>query len=119
MLGGSIGLAVTTIVFNRNLVGTLSGSLTPAALHNLQQSLSTISDLPPEQQLEVVEVYAKSFNQQMRIATYVSAFCVIAALCTWQKNPVDIGAARERERLALASSDGNDGNNGNNEKQDV
>jgi ABC-type uncharacterized transport system permease subunit len=115
MLGGSIGLAVATIVFNRKLVKTLGGSLTPTALHSLEQSLTTISDLPPDQQQKVIDVYSTSFNEQMRICTYVSAFCVIAAICTFRKNPVNIEAARERERLALASSDGNTVN----EKQDV
>jgi hypothetical protein len=97
-LGGTIGLAVATIVFNRNLAGTLGSSLTSAALHDLQQSLSTISKLPQEQQAAVVNVYAQSFNQQMRIATYISVFGFIAALCTYQRNPVNISEARQREK---------------------
>jgi hypothetical protein len=96
-LGGTIGLAVATIVFNRNLAGTLGSSLTSTALHDLQQSLSTIFKLPQEQQAAVVKVYALSFNHQMRIATYISAFGVIAAACTYQRNPVNIAEAKQME----------------------
>jgi hypothetical protein len=104
-LGGTIGLAVATIVFNRNLAGSFGSSLTPTALQNLQQSLSTISKLPQQQQAAVVKVYALSFNQQMRIATYISAFGVIAALCTYQKNPVNVSERKKKEKQIETGQD--------------
>jgi hypothetical protein len=66
-------------------------------LHNLQQSLATIADLPPQEQAAVVKVYAQSFNDQMRICTYVSAFGVLAALFTFQRHPIDIATVKRRQ----------------------
>jgi hypothetical protein len=63
MLGSCLGLSIATIVFNSNLVRELSGSLSPQKLLNLQRSLGTLSQLKPEQQAAVVEVYAESFNE--------------------------------------------------------
>ena len=100
ILGGSIGLAVATVVFNHNLVNSLGNSLEPSTLRDLQQTLHVIVNLTMSEQAEVVEVYSISFNQSMRICTYVAAFCVLAAIATWQRNPVDIADARKRERLA-------------------
>jgi hypothetical protein len=107
VLGGSIGLAVATIVFNRKLAHSLGGSLSSTALHNLQQSLSTIANLPPEEQAAVVKVYAQSFNDQLRICTYVSAFGVVAALCTYQRNPVDIAAVKQKQEMIQEEKESN------------
>ena len=59
-----------------------------------------MANLTISEQAEVVEVYSMSFKQSMRICTYVAAFGVLAAIATWQRNPVDIADARKRECLA-------------------
>jgi hypothetical protein len=90
MLGGSIGLAVATIIFNGNLAKSLGDTVTPTELHSLQRSLSTISRLTPKQRAAVIKIYADSFNDQMEMCTYVSIFCLLAALATWQRKPMSV-----------------------------
>ena len=97
ILGGSIGLAVATIIFNDRLSKELSGILDNVQLRNLKQSLNTIGSLDPSEQAAVSTVYAKSFNQQMRFCTYLSAACVVAALGTFSKTPASVKAAREKQ----------------------
>jgi hypothetical protein len=69
----------------------------------LQQSLSTISNLDLSQQAAVATVFSNSFNEQMRICTYLSAVAVIVALFTWQRNPVSVAENKARQ-AAIADS---------------
>ncbi len=62
ILGGSIGLAIAIIVLNHNFTTHLSSVLSSSELSNLRQSLSTILQLQPSQQLAVTKVFASSFN---------------------------------------------------------
>jgi hypothetical protein len=87
VLGGTIGLAIATIIFNHNIAADLSGTLSPALLLNVQQSITTIFDLDPGQQVEVAAVFASSFNTQMRICMYMAMAALVASLFTWQKSP--------------------------------
>jgi hypothetical protein len=80
VLGGNIGLAIATIIFNKRVAADLSESLSPTQLENLQQSLSTISNLDLSQQAAVATVFSNSFNEEMRVCTYVS----VAALAESQ-----------------------------------
>jgi hypothetical protein len=91
-------LSIATIIFNSNLAKSLSGSLSASELKNLQQSLSTLSSLKPEQQFAVGNVFASSFNDQMRVCTYISAFTVLAALGTLQKTPRQPG---DKEKIEI------------------
>jgi hypothetical protein len=90
VLGGSLGLAIATIIFNHHIANDLPNSLSPTQLSNLQQSITTIYDLDLQQQAEVAKVFASSFNQQMRICTYLSAVALVVAIFTWQKNPANV-----------------------------
>lgn len=99
VLGGSIGLAVATIIFNAAVKSDLSDILTPSQLQAIQQSLTTIGTLTESQQAAVANVFAESFNQQMRVCTYISAATFVAALLTWQKNPPSVVAAAAQNKV--------------------
>ena len=101
ILGGTIGLSVATIIFNHNIATDLPGILSPTQLTNLQQSITTIFDLEPQQQVKVAEAFADSFNKQMRFCMYLSAVAVVVALFTLQKNPASVADA-ESEQSAPA-----------------
>lgn len=103
MLGGSIGLAIATIVLNRNFTAELSSILTPTELSNLRQSLSTLLQLQPTQQLAVTKVFANSFNDQLRICTYIAAVGVLASLSTWTRVPA---RRRGQEKAAAEAVEG-------------
>lgn len=108
ILGGSIGLAIATIVLNNKLDKKLTGVLNPTQLSNLKQSLSTIRELPLGEQGAVAQVYSNSFNQQMRICTYLSVVCVVASLATYSRTPASIAAARAKQEAFKTESDNND-----------
>jgi hypothetical protein len=96
VLGGTIGLSVATIVLNRSIVADLSGTLSPTQVSNLQQSITTIFDLDPREQVKVAGVFANSFKTQMRICMYLSAAALVAALFTWQKNPASVADSKSQ-----------------------
>jgi hypothetical protein len=90
ILGGSIGLAIATIIFNHDIAADLADTLSPIQLSNLQQSITTIFDLEPQQQANVAEVFADSFNKQLRVCMYLSAAALVVAIFSWQKNPASV-----------------------------
>ncbi|KIN02299.1 hypothetical protein OIDMADRAFT_103461 [Oidiodendron maius Zn] len=100
VLGGTIGLAIATIIFNHNIAADLSGTLSPKQLLQLQQSITTIFDLDPSQQVKVAVVFANSFNIQMRNCMYLSAAALVVALFTWQRNPASIADSRSQLDIA-------------------
>ena len=106
ILGGSVGLAIATIVLNNKLRDGLSGKLTDGQIGSLEKSLSTLKDLDLSEQSLVAQVYADSFNAQMRICTYVSIIGLLAAMATYQKTPASVAAMREKqEAVSSGTSD--------------
>jgi hypothetical protein len=55
------------------------------------------------QQAAVATVFSNSFNEEMRVCTYLSAVGVIVALFTWQRNPASVAENKARQ-AALAES---------------
>lgn len=107
MLGGSIGLSMGTIVLNNKLSSGLAGVLDPARVKSLEQSLNNIPTLNPNDQALVAQAYTNAFNSQMRICTYLSAVALLAAIATYQKNPVSVARLREKQH-AMAAEDMSD-----------
>ncbi|KAG9236590.1 major facilitator superfamily domain-containing protein [Amylocarpus encephaloides] len=109
VLGGSIGLAIATILLNHLITKTLSDVLTTSELENVQNSVSTVSFLTPSQQILVAKTYGQSFNDQMRLCLGVSAASILVAVSTWQKNPVSVQESK-RKQHSLAEASGSDRN---------
>ena len=105
MLGGSIGLSIATIVLNRKFNANLAGVLDPAQLRNIEQSLSTILRLNLSDRAVVGKVYAESFNEQMRLCTFLSAACVVASLGTLLRNPPSVAAAKEKQDAVMGEKE--------------
>lgn len=89
-LGGSLGLAVCVIVFNRKIRASdaLVNELDSDQLSALLKSPLVISSFDPKQQALVAKVYAKAFTQEMKVATYIAAACFLISLLTWQPKHV-------------------------------
>lgn len=104
VLGGSIGLSMATIVLNNKLSQQLRGVLDPAKLKALEQSLNTIGSLSPANQARVGQVYTDSFNEQMRICTYLSIFTLLAALATYERNPANVALMKKRQQAMADGS---------------
>ena len=95
---------MATIVLNNKLSTGLAGALDPARIKELEQSLSTISSLSPENQALVAKVYADSFNEQMRVCCYLSIFALLAAIATYQRNPASVEAMKEKQKATADDS---------------
>lgn len=68
----------------------------PTKLLNLKTFLNSMASLTPSEQTAIATVYTESFNQQMRICTYLSAACIIAALGTFQRSPASVAARQDK-----------------------
>lgn len=87
-LGGSIGLAAATIVFNKAIqTSPVLHSLKPAEKDAIYKSPLAIDRLSKQEQHLVGRVYADAFTGEMRMALYIAGFSFLVSLMTWQKNP--------------------------------
>lgn len=93
---------------NNKLSSGLAGTLDPARIKDLQQSLNTISTLSPPNQAAVAQIYSNAFNDQMRICTYLSIAALLAAVATYQKNPASVTSMKDKQSAMLeeASDEG-------------
>jgi hypothetical protein len=97
ILGGTIGLACSTIILDIKINKSLSGVLSPTELDTLRQTVTEISSLKPDQQLAVKNTFAHAFDDQMRICTYVSIASVLASLLVFSRYPINF-----KKRMELA-----------------
>ncbi|KFY85515.1 hypothetical protein V500_08351 [Pseudogymnoascus sp. VKM F-4518 (FW-2643)] len=104
VLGGSISLAIGTIILNRHLSTLLShptSALTALQLSALRASLAVLPSFSEGQQEAVRAAYASAFREQMRVCAFVLVGgCVVTAM-TWQRVPRSVEESKKRqERLA-------------------
>ena len=90
VFGGSLGVASSFIVLNTMIRDRLESVLTPEELSDFYVSPVATYSFPPVKQLKIREVYIDSFNTSMRVCIGISAVAVIAALCTYQRDPPTI-----------------------------
>ena len=95
---------MATIVLNSKLRKDLSGTLTDDQIGALEKSLNTLKDLNLSEQGLVAQVYADSFNDQMRICTYLSILGLLAAIATYQKTPASVAAMKEKQQAVSVES---------------
>lgn len=95
MLGGSFGIAASTVVLANKQRRSLleSGVLTPQELQSLHDAARTIS---PERWQLVREAYTDAFNDTMLASAIIAGVCVLVSAGIWQKNPPSM---EERRRL--------------------
>lgn len=85
LMGGAVGLAIVTTVFNGVVRPKLEHILSLAQLRALLQSTAVIQSFQPELQSGVRSIFAEGFNLQMRIMIGFGAAQIPAALLTWRK----------------------------------
>ncbi|KPI45056.1 putative MFS-type transporter [Cyphellophora attinorum] len=86
VLGGSAGLAMGTIVLNKNITRLLGGLVSPSQLQNIRHSLASIESLDTAERLLAVEAFSEAFSTEMRICCYVSIATVLTSLATWKRH---------------------------------
>ncbi|KAL8808018.1 MAG: hypothetical protein Q9182_000296 [Xanthomendoza sp. 2 TL-2023] len=101
ILGGSIGLAMATIVLNNRISDNLAGVVDPLGIKSIQQSVNAVVTLSPTNQALVRRAYSDAFNEQMRICAYLSAAGLLISLATYQKAPPSVAAMREKQKMRV------------------
>jgi len=87
VLGGAIGLAIFTIIWNNTVQVELAGELTPEQLSVLHQSPTAVVQRWPETQALIRESYAEAFVAMVRNMTGVAAAALFVSVFTLEKDP--------------------------------
>lgn len=104
LLGGSISLSVATIVFNNRARQDLSTVLTPDELTQLQKAPTFAYSLSLAKQLAVRDVFATSFNDQLRVCTDVAAATFVISLFAYAWHPPDVIQRKTQHEAILAGA---------------
>ncbi|KAI9686908.1 MAG: hypothetical protein M1822_002661 [Bathelium mastoideum] len=105
ILGGTIGLAISTIIFNIRIGTELKGILSPAQITALRQTLNSIPDFSLSQQAAISHAFALSFNSQLRVCMYVAAVCWVVSACTWSAKATPLLKRKEMHDAAIENPD--------------
>lgn len=85
LMGGAIGLAIVTTVFNGIVRPKLEHTLSITQLGALLHSTAVIESFQPDLQSRVRNIFANGFNSQMRIMIGFGAAQIPAALLLWRR----------------------------------
>lgn len=99
-LGGSIGLSISTIIFNSKVHDSalLANLIPPPVLQQLYKSPLVIETMNPVQQEAIILVYAEAFKQQMWVATYIAIAAFAVSFGCWERKPPPPPGKKEEER---------------------
>lgn len=87
VLGGCIGLAICTVVFNSHVKGSLGSQLTQAEMKQLNKSPMAALLFPSEIRQLVQSVYSAAFTEETRLMVVICAVMVAASLFTLERHP--------------------------------
>ncbi|CAF9915301.1 MAG: hypothetical protein HETSPECPRED_002355 [Heterodermia speciosa] len=87
-MGGAIGLAIVTNVFNSYLKSHLAAFLSPTQLSDVLQTTQAFASLPSDVAELTKIVFARGYNLQMRVMIGFCAAQIPITLTMWQKKQV-------------------------------
>ncbi|RKL20600.1 hypothetical protein BFJ68_g2603 [Fusarium oxysporum] len=90
VLGGCIGLAVCTVIFNSHVNEYLQDHLTSAQLASLHRSPLTSLQLPGHLRDLVRDVYAGAFAEEIKVMMLVCAVMTALSLFSLERNPAPL-----------------------------
>lgn len=88
VMGGAIGLAIVTAVFNSHVRSSLRAVLSAEQIAALLQSSSAVVDLPPNIQAHVRGIFAVGYNIQFKILAGFAAAQIPSSIFMWQKRQI-------------------------------
>jgi len=108
ILGGNVGLAVSTIILNARLSHDLKDVLSPQQLLAIQNSLNSIALLDPVQQAAVQRTFARAFQTQFWVCIGIGALAALTGVFLWQRHPPTFASVeqKKKETQTLPESDG-------------
>ncbi|MCJ1247064.1 hypothetical protein MMC30_004275 [Trapelia coarctata] len=92
VLGGSIGIAVSTAILNMSQRAQLTGVLTNSELATLAAPTVTLT---LEQMLAFRNTSAAAFTETLRVCIAVAGLGALFTLGTWSRHPVDMSERRK------------------------
>ncbi|KAI1263893.1 major facilitator superfamily domain-containing protein [Xylariaceae sp. FL1019] len=106
VLGGSIGIAACTIIFNAKVAHDLSNIMDPEDLAALHHSPTIAPWLPPEIQQRVRSVYASAFTGDIDVMIAVAILGTIVSCIAYEKRPPPMpGTSSAKEALGTEQSE--------------
>ncbi|KAI0401540.1 major facilitator superfamily domain-containing protein [Xylaria palmicola] len=106
VLGGSIGIALCSIIFNARVTRDLSDKMDPDDLEALHHSPTIAPWLPPALQLKVKMAYAEAFTDDIKLLMGVAVLGVVTSAFTYQKQPPPMpGTPAAKEALGTEQSE--------------
>lgn len=96
VLGGSIGIAVSTVILGIKERQTLleSGLLAPSQLQSLRDAMPTLS---ADEVHSVKQAFTDAFDDTLIVCSIISGVCVLVTLGCWRRNPLSIQEMREQQ----------------------
>jgi hypothetical protein len=88
LLGGAIGLSISTAVMNSYLKSHLEGYLTPEQINDVLKSAKNIGSLPPDVLDVIFKALAEGYNLQMKVMVGFSAVQVPLGFLLWKKKQI-------------------------------
>ncbi|KAI0161912.1 drug resistance transporter EmrB/QacA subfamily [Hypoxylon sp. FL1284] len=85
VLGGTIGLAISSTVLSNHLSSNLPALLNPSDIQKISESVQYVNDLPDATRDAVRQVFADGFNAQMRVMMYFSVVVFVLSLTLWER----------------------------------
>ncbi|KAE9362971.1 putative MFS multidrug transporter [Stipitochalara longipes BDJ] len=96
VLGGTIGLAISTVVLNSYIKTALFAQLSAKQITAIAGSLSELGKLSKEEQIFVRTTFAEGYNRQTRITLVFSAVVVLSCSVMVERKPRRLGRIDER-----------------------
>ncbi|CAJ2503880.1 Uu.00g112740.m01.CDS01 [Anthostomella pinea] len=87
VLGGSIGIAVCSIIFNTKVANELGSRMDPKDLAALHHSPTISSLLPDDIQVLVKSVYASAFTDDITVMIGIAAVGVVTSCFAYERQP--------------------------------
>lgn len=87
ILGGAVGLAIVTNIFNRSMRPKLLGLLLPPQVDAFLESTSILASFPEVTQVAVRSCLGEGYNLQMTVLIGFAAAQLPATLLMWTKKP--------------------------------
>ncbi|KAJ8126637.1 hypothetical protein O1611_g7001 [Lasiodiplodia mahajangana] len=106
VLGGSIGIALCSIIFNARVARDLAGKMDPDDLEALHHSPTIGPWLPPKFQATVRVAYAGAFTDDIKLLIGIAVIGVITSCFVYQKHPPPMpGIPAAKEAMGTEQSE--------------
>jgi hypothetical protein len=95
VLGGTIGLAISTTILNSYTKEKLKAELSAGQIEQISQSLSESAKLGEDQQRFVRKTFGQAYQRQMEVVAGFSGLVVVSSLLLVEKRPRKHNFGRE------------------------